>query len=459
MSGRKAFTSSADSVNNQRLKSNSSTDKGSDKVVTNVRSVTVPGQGSAKFFGEKGLEDYQKWILQQIMIRYGMPDIEEEEPQAKKTLSKRSSFDSSPSSVESSSSTRGSLLQSVLSKGDENKTKKPGKVKPKAKWVPDQEVEQCTICGLAFSTFLRRHHCRSCGIIVCRKCSSQSIPLEQFGYLGAERVCDRCYVEYATGQSVKNPEQNSKTEEDYGLSHRFEFTYWVGATCSYCETLILDVSFYMCSECKYLAHKKCCPLVPNTCSNTAVKPMEGRTNLIKYEQKQLERLHTLWCEEGFEKSGVNSSNFAKFYKACLSPEMQNFDNNLLKNVKDNEIYRLFKFIDKSNSGKFGFEEFVLFLSSMQSPQATDQIRLAFALYDTNGDGFLTQQELTEGLRKSIQSNNFFGGVNSGSMLMDFMTDDIFEAADMDSRTGKLTVEDVLSAYQKVPSVLSKFCGL
>jgi hypothetical protein len=38
-------------------------------------------------------------------------------------------------------------------------------------WVPDCLADSCMLCEEEFSFFFRRHHCRSCGIVICSNCS------------------------------------------------------------------------------------------------------------------------------------------------------------------------------------------------------------------------------------------------------------------------------------------------
>lgn len=35
-------------------------------------------------------------------------------------------------------------------------------------WVPDKEHAQCQVCSKAFTLTFRRHHCRRCGLCVCK---------------------------------------------------------------------------------------------------------------------------------------------------------------------------------------------------------------------------------------------------------------------------------------------------
>ncbi|KAL8010668.1 putative FYVE zinc finger, Zinc finger, FYVE/PHD-type, Zinc finger, RING/FYVE/PHD-type [Plasmopara halstedii] len=41
----------------------------------------------------------------------------------------------------------------------------------KRQWVPNHERLHCAVCSRAFGTFRPRHHCRSCGEVICGKCS------------------------------------------------------------------------------------------------------------------------------------------------------------------------------------------------------------------------------------------------------------------------------------------------
>eukprot|EP01119_Soliformovum_irregulare_P010870 TRINITY_DN2675_c1_g1_i1.p1 TRINITY_DN2675_c1_g1~~TRINITY_DN2675_c1_g1_i1.p1 ORF type:complete len:581 (+),score=141.93 TRINITY_DN2675_c1_g1_i1:73-1815(+) len=59
-------------------------------------------------------------------------------------------------------------------------------------WHKDSDHPQCEVCRREFSLFLRRHHCRKCGGVVCAYCSETKIPLPQFGIFDPVRVCGKC---------------------------------------------------------------------------------------------------------------------------------------------------------------------------------------------------------------------------------------------------------------------------
>ncbi|XP_015244875.1 PREDICTED: FYVE, RhoGEF and PH domain-containing protein 5-like isoform X1 [Cyprinodon variegatus] len=60
--------------------------------------------------------------------------------------------------------------------------------------VPVSQVMMCMNCTADFSLTVRRHHCHSCGRIVCRSCSRNRYPLKYMKNRMA-KVCDHCYSE------------------------------------------------------------------------------------------------------------------------------------------------------------------------------------------------------------------------------------------------------------------------
>nr|XP_057911079.1 FYVE, RhoGEF and PH domain-containing protein 5-like isoform X2 [Doryrhamphus excisus] len=60
--------------------------------------------------------------------------------------------------------------------------------------VPVSQAMMCMNCTSDFSLTLRRHHCHSCGRIVCRSCSRNRYPLKYLKDRMA-KVCDHCYKE------------------------------------------------------------------------------------------------------------------------------------------------------------------------------------------------------------------------------------------------------------------------
>ena len=60
-----------------------------------------------------------------------------------------------------------------------------------ASWVADHEVNSCSVCDVGFTLFLRKHHCRRCGHVVCDHCSKARLAVPP-AYIQRVRVCDDC---------------------------------------------------------------------------------------------------------------------------------------------------------------------------------------------------------------------------------------------------------------------------
>ncbi|KAK5126571.1 hypothetical protein LTR85_009505 [Meristemomyces frigidus] len=58
-------------------------------------------------------------------------------------------------------------------------------------WMRDENARDCFYCGESFSTFRRKHHCRTCGQIFDAKCTSL-VPGRPFGQPGTLRLCKPC---------------------------------------------------------------------------------------------------------------------------------------------------------------------------------------------------------------------------------------------------------------------------
>ena len=61
----------------------------------------------------------------------------------------------------------------------------------KKEWVADEEAGSCMVCNTSFTMFLRRHHCRMCGCLVCAKCSESRVMVPSIDTCDV-RVCDGC---------------------------------------------------------------------------------------------------------------------------------------------------------------------------------------------------------------------------------------------------------------------------
>jgi hypothetical protein len=59
--------------------------------------------------------------------------------------------------------------------------------------MPDKSARNCHGCDLIFTAFVRKHHCRLCGYVFCKNCTSHHIPGDYVGSNKPLRACDSCF--------------------------------------------------------------------------------------------------------------------------------------------------------------------------------------------------------------------------------------------------------------------------
>jgi len=64
-------------------------------------------------------------------------------------------------------------------------------------WAPDDSSGVCLGCGSKFTTTNRRHHCRNCGQLFCKKCTQKKCYLPRYGFTQKKmRVCEKCFLKH-----------------------------------------------------------------------------------------------------------------------------------------------------------------------------------------------------------------------------------------------------------------------
>ena len=63
-------------------------------------------------------------------------------------------------------------------------------------WMADSSCHECMECRAAFTFFKRKHHCRRCGICVCKVCAPEknTRPIIEWGMHTPVRHCKKCYM-------------------------------------------------------------------------------------------------------------------------------------------------------------------------------------------------------------------------------------------------------------------------
>eukprot|EP01087_Luapelamoeba_hula_P015467 TRINITY_DN4628_c0_g1_i2.p1 TRINITY_DN4628_c0_g1~~TRINITY_DN4628_c0_g1_i2.p1 ORF type:complete len:413 (+),score=34.48 TRINITY_DN4628_c0_g1_i2:29-1267(+) len=68
-------------------------------------------------------------------------------------------------------------------------------------WQPDEQVSACKSCCASFSKITRRHHCRFCGFVLCKKCTGKRSVIPYLLFYSPVRVCDQCSLVLTTSAS------------------------------------------------------------------------------------------------------------------------------------------------------------------------------------------------------------------------------------------------------------------
>ncbi|KAF3081021.1 1-phosphatidylinositol-3-phosphate 5-kinase [Orbilia oligospora] len=92
--------------------------------------------------------------------------------------------DTFPTTLQGSSN----LFQNEAKVGATLRQLRQGKGLSRDFWMKDENCKECFICQRPFTTFRRKHHCRTCGQIFCSKCTT-TVEGDKFGHSGGMRVC------------------------------------------------------------------------------------------------------------------------------------------------------------------------------------------------------------------------------------------------------------------------------
>mmetsp|Transcript_1570 Transcript_1570/g.4030 ORF Transcript_1570/g.4030 Transcript_1570/m.4030 type:complete len:181 (+) Transcript_1570:139-681(+) len=97
------------------------------------------------------------------------------------------------------------------------------------------------------------------------------------------------------------------------------------------------------------------------------------------------------------------------------------------------VGRVMAVLDKDNDNEISFQEFVTALSVFSSENEGDKLKMAFKIYDIDGDGFITNGELFTVLKMMV-------GDNLGDQQLQQVVDKTMIFADKD-KDGKVSFEE------------------
>ena len=86
-----------------------------------------------------------------------------------------------------------------------------GKVRPF--WIPDKDAAACMLCARPFTFVTRRHHCRSCGRVLCRACCAELATLAYAAQANKpEKVCAPCAATLERIRQFEDEEEQQAQE-------------------------------------------------------------------------------------------------------------------------------------------------------------------------------------------------------------------------------------------------------
>ncbi|XP_070208674.1 calmodulin-beta-like isoform X2 [Littorina saxatilis] len=108
------------------------------------------------------------------------------------------------------------------------------------------------------------------------------------------------------------------------------------------------------------------------------------------------------------------------------------------NVTEQDVQSIMKELDKNGNGKIEYKEFKAFMQEemrkAEEPAEQEKaIRMAFRVFDTNGDGFIDVQELKHAMK------------NLGEPLTDKELTDMMKQADVDGNN-KIDYEEFIKVW-------------
>jgi hypothetical protein len=82
-------------------------------------------------------------------------------------------------------------------------------------WASNATANTCSLCRTQFTLFLRRHHCRNCGALVCEACSKERMRIPRLDEKQLFRVCSPCGTQLKDNRSYGAADQASSAADDF----------------------------------------------------------------------------------------------------------------------------------------------------------------------------------------------------------------------------------------------------
>ena len=125
-------------------------------------------------------------------------------------------------------------------------------------------------------------------------------------------------------------------------------------------------------------------------------------------------------------------------------------------VEDKYVEHVFRSFDTNGDKEIDFREFMVSLSATSRGTLNQKLEWAFKVYDINGDGFITRNEMLEvyfAIHKVMSVHD--SGVKEESKNIEAQVDDVMYRLDKD-HDGKISLEEFIEGSKSNSNIISKF---
>jgi len=170
-------------------------------------------------------------------------------------------------------------------------------------------------------------------------------------------------------------------------------------------------------------------------------------SLNKLAKEDIKRYHRLF-HDMFPKGEMDQAGFRKYIYA-IQPETP----------KDAKLDHLFRAMDRDRSGTISFQEYILFqaitVPTQAQQKASELIDMAFEMYDEDGNGEITEQEMNACLEKCFYAKGLDAKSAQVQSIIKNRIANLLKLADADG-DGRITREEIQRAAALDPSIVNIF---
>ncbi|KAG5685021.1 hypothetical protein PVAND_014224 [Polypedilum vanderplanki] len=170
----------------------------------------------------------------------------------------------------------------------------------------------------------------------------------------------------------------------------------------------------------------------------SLSALSSATSFSEQEIKKMYRSFKASCPTGFIKEDTFKDIYSQFFPFGVSTAQY--------------AHYVFNSIDRDSNGSVSFEEFVLNLSTLSRGSLDEKLKWTFQLYDVNGDGFISREEMTEVMTSVYE---LMGKVPEGCKEENQIkekVDNVFKKMDMNA-DDKISLDEFLISCHKDDGIL------